>query len=91
MDGLLDQRTAKVKAPYLEDYPDLGIGDNGMNYFTEDRLTRYMQELQNLGGNKGYNFLIHTIGDQGVHEALNAIQRSAVNKASSHLCWNKLT
>ena len=83
MDGIVTTRTAKLMEPYDETYPDLGIGNKGMNYFTEDRLKKYIEQLQNLGNGEGYNFLIHAIGDQGVHEALNAIQRSSSTKTSN--------
>lgn len=70
-DGLIDATTAAVFEPYLQ---DLGIiPDNmGLNYFPEDRLANLIEELQNVG----FDFNIHTIGDRGVYESLNAIERS---------------
>ncbi len=82
MDGITHQRTAKLKEPYVAEEPDLGIGDNGFNYFTQERLTTYLNQLQNLGNDEGFNFLIHTIGDQAVFEGLNAIEDAAPSKTS---------
>ena len=69
MDGVVDNTTAAMKTPYLE---DLGwvAGNRGLNYFDEARLTRYIEEL----GSAGFDFNIHAIGDRAVHEALNAIE-----------------
>jgi len=48
MDGLLNTRTAKVTFDYLRRDPDLGpkVGNRGINYFTKERLQRYLRELQ---------------------------------------------
>ncbi len=52
-------RTASLIDPYVEDYPDLGIGDRGMNYFDRERVALYLDEL---GGE--FDFIMHAIGDQ---------------------------
>ncbi|WP_020592531.1 amidohydrolase [Kiloniella laminariae] len=70
-DGIVGNTTAKMKAPYKADL-GLGIeGNKGLNYFNEERLTTFMTELEQTG----FDFLIHTIGDQAVHESLNAIEK----------------
>jgi len=69
-DGIIHNTTAALKAPYkssLKPVPPLGL-----NYFTESKLSRYIRELQSVG----FDFHIHTIGDRGVHEALNAIEQN---------------
>ncbi len=63
------RRTASLISDYLEDFPDLGIGDRGMNYFTRERLASYLNEL---GGE--FDFLMHTIGDQAVRDALDSVE-----------------
>lgn len=83
-DGIVGNTTAKMKEPYAVNL-GLGIPDNrGLNYFDEDRLTKFMAELEKTG----FDFIIHTIGDQGVHEALNAIERvrqlNGTNKDRRH-------
>ncbi len=46
MDGLLNTRTALVLEKYRLNTPDLGIGQNGVRYFQQDRLTKYLNGLQ---------------------------------------------
>jgi predicted amidohydrolase YtcJ len=77
MDGLLDSTTAAMEQPYLKNLHLPGIPDNrGMNIFDQARLTKYVKELQQFHGNKGFDFHIHAIGDRGVHQALNAFHDS---------------
>ncbi len=68
-DGILINSTAAMLAPYLENAANIP-SDNGLNYFTEERLTRYITELEPLG----FDFHIHAIGDRGVRESINAIE-----------------
>lgn len=77
MDGLLNTRTATVIGGYLSDYPDLGIGNNGINYFNSTRLETYMRELQDIGDDgAGFDFIVHTVGDKGVRDMLDAVEGS---------------
>eukprot|EP00095_Tigriopus_kingsejongensis_P011470 maker-scaffold915_size81523-snap-gene-0.11 protein:Tk11470 transcript:maker-scaffold915_size81523-snap-gene-0.11-mRNA-1 annotation:"amidohydrolase" len=76
MDGILPTRTNKLLQPYIKDAPDYGIGNVGMNYFTQARLTKYLKALQNIDGQEGYDFIIHQVGDGAGTEALNAIRDS---------------
>jgi predicted amidohydrolase YtcJ len=70
-DGLIENTTAALFEPYLI---DLGVlpGNVGMNYFDEARLAKYITTLEKVG----FDFHIHTIGDRGVYEALNAIEQA---------------
>ncbi|XP_062566738.1 uncharacterized protein LOC134229051 [Saccostrea cucullata] len=73
MDGLLDSTTAAMEEPYVKNLHLPGVPDNrGINIFDQKRLTKYAKELQKFGDDKGFDFLIHAIGDRGVHQAINA-------------------
>jgi hypothetical protein len=68
-DGILNMTTGAVFDPYRH----VQLGDPlGLNYFEQPRLTRYITELEQVG----FDFHIHTIGDRGAFEALNAIEDS---------------
>ena len=70
-DGEVSHTTAALLQPYFYS----GLAEPlGLNYFDEERLTRYISELERVG----FDFHIHTIGDRGVHEALNAIEAARV-------------
>ncbi|MGB0849405.1 MAG: amidohydrolase, partial [Thiolinea sp.] len=77
-DGILVNSTAAMLAPYLETLGEIP-GDNGLNYFTEQRLTKYMRELSE------FDFHIHVIGDRGVREGLNAIAAAGNDQARHRL------
>lgn len=68
-DGILVNSTAAMVEPYLETLGAIPSND-GLNYFAEPRLTKYIQELDPIG----FDFHIHAIGDRGVRESLNAIE-----------------
>ncbi|RKZ48613.1 MAG: amidohydrolase [Candidatus Parabeggiatoa sp. nov. 3] len=68
-DGILINSTAAMLAPYLEKLGNIP-SNNGLNYFTEERLTRYIAELEPVG----FDFHIHAIGDRAVRESINAIE-----------------
>ncbi|WP_020405806.1 amidohydrolase [Hahella ganghwensis] len=77
-DGILHNTTAALKQPY--DINLLNIpGNRGLNYFTQERIEKYITALEPVG----YDFLIHAIGDRGVHESLNAIE-NAGTQAGRH-------
>lgn len=72
MDGILVNTTAALKAPYQTSW--LGLdGDKGLNYFTQARLEKYIKALEP----EGFDFNIHGIGDRGIAEALNAIEKGS--------------
>lgn len=79
-DGLLESTTAAMLKPYVKDLELPGLSANiGMNYFTQDRLQNYIEQLQSFGHDKGFDFHIHAIGDRGVNEVLNAIENAQDN------------
>ena len=52
---------------YGIDYDLPGMDDNkGMNYFDQARISSYMKELQSCRGTKGFDFVVHAIGDRGI-------------------------
>lgn len=71
MDGIVHNTTAAMHDDYLLDYLS-GATNNGLNYFTQERLGNYLAELEATG----FDFHIHAIGNRGVHEALNAIENN---------------
>ena len=83
MDGLLNTRTALIFGTYGDDDPKLGVGDQGIHYFLQNRVTTYIKGLQGFrdsstaGVKEGFDFHIHAIGDKGVSEALTAISDAA--------------
>jgi predicted amidohydrolase YtcJ len=79
-DGITHNTTAALHSNYLEDYFNQPT-NNGLNYFTEARIAKYIQELESTG----FDFHIHTIGNRGVTEALNAIQQSGTSKGRHRL------
>lgn len=67
-DGIIINATAAMHEPYSD---NLGLPfDSGLNYIVSDRLAGLVTELEKTG----YDFFIHTIGDRGVTEALDAIE-----------------
>eukprot|EP00105_Crassostrea_gigas_P026205 XP_011447043.1 PREDICTED: uncharacterized protein LOC105341974 [Crassostrea gigas] len=80
IDGLLESTTAAMQEPYVKNLNLPGIFDNrGMNIFDQSRLSKYINKLQHFGDNDGFDFLVHAIGDRGVHEALNAFDDSWIS------------
>jgi len=67
-DGITINATAALHEPYND---NLGLPFNaGLNYIEVNRLTNLISTLEQTG----YDFHIHTIGDRGVTEAINAIE-----------------
>ncbi|WP_275315144.1 amidohydrolase, partial [Tenacibaculum bernardetii] len=66
-DGITHNTTAALHSNYKEDYFHQPT-NNGLNYFTETRIAKYIAELEGTG----FDFHIHAIGNRGVTEALNA-------------------
>lgn len=68
-DGVPELNSAAVSQPY--GYLVHSEAERlGGNYFTQERMARYISELHPVG----FGALIHAIGDRGAHEALNAIE-----------------
>ena len=76
-DGILINTTAAMLKPYLVTLGEIP-SKNGLNYFTEARLIKYIKALEAVG----FDFHIHAIGDRAVHESLNAIEQG--NGLSRH-------
>lgn len=68
VDGIIHNTTARLQQPYAESLP--GVERKGLYYFGPERLRRYVGELSAVG----YDMHIHTIGDQAVRDALDAIE-----------------
>lgn len=67
-DGVPSLNSAAVLDPYgYLIFP--GAKAMGLNYFTEQRLAKYIARLER----KGFTAIIHTLGDRAVRESLNAI------------------
>ncbi|MEM1153634.1 MAG: amidohydrolase family protein [Pseudomonadota bacterium] len=68
-DGVPSLNSAAVLQPYGYLIFDEAL-PMGLNYFTEERMGRYIAELERVG----FSAVIHAIGDRGIHESLNAIE-----------------
>ncbi|MEO0338263.1 MAG: amidohydrolase [Bacteroidota bacterium] len=79
-DGIIHNTTSAMKDDFLIDYFGLPT-NNGLNYFTEERIAQYINALESVG----FDFHIHAIGNRGVHEALNAIEQSGSNRGRHRL------
>ena len=69
---IIHNTTCAMHDNFLVDYFQLTT-NNGLNYFTEERIADYIAALESTG----FDFHIHAIGNRGVHEALNAIEESS--------------
>jgi predicted amidohydrolase YtcJ len=71
-DGVPSLNSAAVLEPYgLLIHPE--ANPTGGNYFTEERMARYISELERVG----FGVIVHAIGDRAVRESLNAIEAAA--------------
>lgn len=68
-DGIIINTTAAMLDDYRETLGEIP-SNNGLNYFSQARLEKYIAALDPAG----FDFHIHTIGDRGVKESLNAIE-----------------
>ncbi len=71
-DGIVINTTAAMHSNYRVNYFGRNP-NNGLNYFTQERISTYIRELEPLG----FDFHIHTIGNRGITESLNAIENSS--------------
>ncbi|MGO4622200.1 amidohydrolase [Ensifer sp. 2YAB10] len=72
VDGILEQRTGALLAPYKQG-PGIDHGfDSGFLYFDEATLDRYSKVLSE----KGFKLHYHVTGDRGARLALDAIAQS---------------
>lgn len=70
-DGIIVNTTSAMDDDFKIDLFGLGT-NNGLNYVAENRIAQYIAALEPTG----FDFHIHTIGNRGVNEALNAIEQS---------------
>ncbi|MBU1284642.1 MAG: amidohydrolase [Gammaproteobacteria bacterium] len=70
VDGIVHNTTARLRQPYGHSLA--GVNSHGLYYFTPERLERYARELSA----SGFDMHIHTIGDQAVRDALDAIEQA---------------
>jgi len=70
-DGILINTTAAMHDDYEFDLLATQ-SNNGLNYFTQSRVEKYIKALEPTG----FDFHIHAIGDRGIHESLNAIENA---------------
>ena len=80
MDGLIESITAARKDECLVNNGITDLNNKVMNYFTKERLTKYIKELQGTG----FDFHIHAIGDRGVKSALDAIEDAQTDTMTRH-------
>lgn len=81
VDGILEQRTGAVLAPY-ERGPGIDHGyDSGFLYFDVDTLDRYSKALSEAGFQLHY----HVTGDRGAQLALDAIAQSDASSGPHRL------
>lgn len=71
-DGILHNTTAAMLKPYQHTIAGVPY-KQGLNYFSQARLARYIKALQGRKGKRGFDFHIHALGDRAVRESLNAI------------------
>jgi predicted amidohydrolase YtcJ len=79
-DGIVSNTTSAMKSDFLIDLFKLST-NNGLNYVTQNRIAKYISALEP----DGFDFHIHTIGDRGVNEALNAIEQSGTAQGRHRL------
>lgn len=80
VDGIVHNTTSAMHDDFVIDYFGLAT-NNGLNYFTPERIATYISELESTG----FDFHIHAIGNRGVHESLNAIEQSGTAQARHRL------
>lgn len=74
-DGALGSQTALMFEPYENSRDNFGI-----EVTSQEELTQWVKKASQAG----INVSIHSIGDKGVHQALNAIERSTQDKNLRH-------
>lgn len=70
VDGIVHNTTARLQQPYQHSLA--GVDPRGLYYFGSERLARYAREL----AASGFDLHIHSIGDQAVRDALDAIEQA---------------
>ena len=78
-DGISINSTAKTLEKYKFEW--FKGTPYGLNYIPEEKMKWWLTELNKIG----YGALIHTIGDGGVRESLNAIEAAKKKVQNSHI------
>ena len=73
-DGIIHSTTAAMHDDYLVDIFGMST-NNGLNYFTKQRIASYIAELESTG----FDFHIHALGNRAVSESLDAIEQSGTS------------
>lgn len=79
-DGIIINTTSAMLQNYSIDLFKLAT-NNGLNYVEENRIAQYISALESIG----FDFHIHTIGNRGVREALNAIEQNGSSNGRHRL------
>lgn len=79
-DGIIINTTSAMASNFTLDLFGLPT-NNGLNYVSQNRIAQYIAALEPIG----FDFHIHTIGNRGVNEALNAIEQSGSNSGRHRL------
>jgi len=79
-DGIIINTTSAMLENYSIDLYELAT-NNGLNYVEESRIAQYISALEPVG----FDFHIHTIGNRGVREALNAIEQVGTSSGRHRL------
>ncbi len=79
-DGIIINTTSAMEEDYSIDLFELPTND-GLNYVSQDRIAEYIAALEPIG----FDFHIHTIGNRGVNEALNAIEEAGTSAGRHRL------
>ncbi len=79
-DGIVHNTTAAMQFDYLVDYFEEPT-NNGLNYFSQQRIADYIAELEPMG----FDFHIHALGNRGITESLNAIEQSGTSNGRHRL------
>ncbi len=89
-DGEISHTTAALLLPYQLDpffFSGTLAGPLGINVFDQARLTSYITQLQAVG----FDMHVHTIGDRGVREALDAIEAADLASGGTVDARHRLT
>lgn len=70
-DGIVLNTTAAMQEDYLLNILKLRT-NRGLNYISQNRIAKYISALEPVG----FDFHIHAIGNRGVHQSLNAIEKA---------------
>jgi predicted amidohydrolase YtcJ len=79
-DGIIINTTSAMDDDFLFNLFYLPT-NNGLNYVTQSRIGQYIAALEPIG----FDFHIHTLGNRGVNEALNAIEQNGTSNGRHRL------